>query len=152
MSATFVHTSAPSSNSNCLEGVRCPKCGWEDSFEIDALTTATMRDEGSDNYGTEYDHTTRAACNACGLRDYLAAFYIEPSERAQADLHLLRLCDEVGTPFLSAFMMHIAQSPLVSTDDVLAMTVEDVRRIASRTLAPVVSKTTTLLAGIADVR
>ena len=33
-------------NTNCLEGIRCTKCGHEDSFKIKATVLVLVTDEG----------------------------------------------------------------------------------------------------------
>jgi DNA-directed RNA polymerase subunit RPC12/RpoP len=30
-------------NTNCLEGIRCPKCGHEDAFKIEAKVLVELR-------------------------------------------------------------------------------------------------------------
>ena len=38
-------------NTNCLEGLQCPRCGHEDDFAIGCYTIATVTDDGIDEYG-----------------------------------------------------------------------------------------------------
>ena len=35
-----------SKNTNCLEGIKCPKCGNEDKFVISVVAHATVTDDG----------------------------------------------------------------------------------------------------------
>ncbi|PKM46904.1 MAG: hypothetical protein CVV05_00370 [Gammaproteobacteria bacterium HGW-Gammaproteobacteria-1] len=64
-------------NTNCLEGMRCPspECGSEGAFRIVGLTTATMGDDGADEYeGLEYDGKAPCRCVACGHQGIVAEF------------------------------------------------------------------------------
>jgi hypothetical protein len=38
-------------NTNCLEGVRCPKCGHEDDFHIEAMVRLHVIDSGTEDLG-----------------------------------------------------------------------------------------------------
>ena len=55
-------------NTNCLKGMRCPKCGYEDGFYIDVTRTVLMRDDGSELTPSDEDwdvHST-CSCEKCG--------------------------------------------------------------------------------------
>lgn len=61
------------SNTNCLEGRRCPECGSEGPFAVFTHRWATLHDDGTDEPpkamgDTEYDETDRAHCqeSRCG--------------------------------------------------------------------------------------
>ena len=57
-------------NVNCLEGLRCPKCGGENSFGIGCKTFATVTDDGIDDYGDmEWDGESYMTCQNGGGRD-----------------------------------------------------------------------------------
>lgn len=50
-------------NTNCLEGIRCPKCGNEDCIKIVALIPCFVTDEGSEAVGDhEWDDDSHAHC------------------------------------------------------------------------------------------
>lgn len=51
-------------NTNCLEGMKCPKCGSLEPFRIEVTTTAIMYDEGSDydKYGGDLDWEDESYC------------------------------------------------------------------------------------------
>ena len=62
-------------NSNCLENVRCPKCGQEDRFKIVALITCDVTDDGSEPVGDhEWDDHSATRCSECGFDGELKDF------------------------------------------------------------------------------
>jgi hypothetical protein len=53
-------------NTNCLEGIKCPACGNEDSFRITATSVFTVTDDGTDHYrDVEWDDDSSAECTEC---------------------------------------------------------------------------------------
>ncbi len=53
-------------NTNCLEGIRCPKCGHEDSFKIEATVVVLVTDDGTDDFGDcEWDDNHYCECGEC---------------------------------------------------------------------------------------
>lgn len=71
-------------NTNCLEGIRCPKCGQEERFLIVATVTAEVTDDGADiaspmyGNGFESDDESRSRCPDCDHEGLLAEFRLEP--------------------------------------------------------------------------
>ena len=69
-------------NTNCLEGIRCPKCGQEDRFLIVARMTVDVTDDGADIAKPcgdfEWDDFSRTECPACDHVGPLAAFRFGP--------------------------------------------------------------------------
>ena len=63
-------------NTNCLEGIACPKCGSEEAFYIETRIEVLVRDSGTEDRGDDYfwsqDHRCRcAAGDHAGLvRDF----------------------------------------------------------------------------------
>jgi predicted nucleic-acid-binding Zn-ribbon protein len=54
-------------NRNCLEGFKCPKCGYEHRFDIESTTTVTMTDDGEDGHGDiEWEDDSACTCCECG--------------------------------------------------------------------------------------
>lgn len=68
-------------NINCLQGIRCPKCGNEDEFLIQALVTVTVTDEGSSDEGCNHEWTDDSFCECgsyeCEYTGKLKDFYID---------------------------------------------------------------------------
>jgi hypothetical protein len=68
-------------NTNCLEGIRCPKCGHEDDFLIRCEVTCLVTDESADAAdncgGYEWDENSGTTCRDCGHQDILDEFMIE---------------------------------------------------------------------------
>lgn len=54
-------------NANCLEGMRCPECGYEKSFDIEIRKFVTVYDDGTDDTGgdTHWDDESLCQCNQC---------------------------------------------------------------------------------------
>ena len=64
-------------NSNCLENIKCPACGYEYEFRIAAKTIATVTDNGIDDYGDlEWDADSYAECADCQHRGTLKDFTV----------------------------------------------------------------------------
>jgi hypothetical protein len=62
-------------NTNCLADIKCPACGNEESFRIQATTLALVTDDGTDELGDmEWDDDSYAECAQClkagKLRDF----------------------------------------------------------------------------------
>jgi len=60
-------------NTNCLEGLRCPKCGHKDEIIVFAKMWVSLNDDGTDPYAdsvecgdVEYDENSPARCPECG--------------------------------------------------------------------------------------
>lgn len=53
-------------NTNCLEGLRCPKCGKHGPFHIAISALATVTDDGVQHYGDiEWSDDSYCDCPAC---------------------------------------------------------------------------------------
>ncbi len=70
-----------SKNSNCLDGIRCPSCGYEDNFYIDVVieTTVYMSDDGHDTdepMHTMWGDNSRIVCGACAREGQAREFRI----------------------------------------------------------------------------
>ena len=71
-------------NKNCLEGIRCPQCGHEDAFRIEAQITVYVTDDGTEDEGGHYawDGESPCRCAECGHAGKIADFRIE-NEKAE---------------------------------------------------------------------
>lgn len=65
-------------NKNCLEGVRCPKCGQEDRFHINAEITVSVTDDGTEDMDGNYGWSENSACFCpdCEFNEILSFFTI----------------------------------------------------------------------------
>ena len=53
-------------NTNCLEGMACPKCGQEQALLIVVTSWVTMTDDGTDGMAdTEWDESSPCQCPEC---------------------------------------------------------------------------------------
>lgn len=66
-------------NTNCLAGVCCPKCGQEDRFRIAAVISCVVTDDGSEPVGDhEWDDESATRCPECGFDGTLKDFSKKP--------------------------------------------------------------------------
>ena len=74
-----------SKNTNCLRGMKCPKCGQEDSLEIEATCIFTVTDDGTEDggYWVDWEDTNYCECPDCGHSGAVADFTIEKWDREQ---------------------------------------------------------------------
>jgi DNA-directed RNA polymerase subunit RPC12/RpoP len=69
-------------NTNCLEGLRCPHCGNEDRLLIVATVVAEVTDDGADvaspQYGNgfEWDDDSNTRCPECDRAGPLSGFRV----------------------------------------------------------------------------
>jgi hypothetical protein len=61
-------------NSNCLEGIRCPKCFHEERFFISGLTIFEVYDEGTHGHTDISWDGDHCRCPKCGFTGKLAEF------------------------------------------------------------------------------
>jgi hypothetical protein len=62
-------------NTNCLAGIKCPKCGNEDLFLISATCWATVTDDGVESTeDLEWDGESQCLCKQCRFTDGMHAF------------------------------------------------------------------------------
>jgi len=73
-----------SKNTNCLAGLRCPKCLQEDKILLQALCWVAVTDDGTDPYDDElkmgevnWDDDSPAICPECNFAGSLLSFRIE---------------------------------------------------------------------------
>ncbi len=51
-------------NTNCLEGIKCPKCGQEDRFIICVSGAAVVTDDGIEqSYDSDWDNDSFIMCH-----------------------------------------------------------------------------------------
>lgn len=66
-------------NSNCLEGIACPKCGAEDEFKVVVTTWMTMTDEGSGDFEhLQWEDASPIRCTTCDHEGTVAEFSGKP--------------------------------------------------------------------------
>ena len=67
-------------NTNCLEGIRCPRCSQEDRFFISGCAQFEVTDDGSDAVGDhEWDEGSSTRCPECNLTAPLKDFREGPA-------------------------------------------------------------------------
>jgi DNA-directed RNA polymerase subunit M/transcription elongation factor TFIIS len=68
----------PKPNSNCLQDIKCPKCGQEDAFYIDCAVRAYVTDDGAEaaNGSFSWDRDSLIDCVECEHTGSVAEFTI----------------------------------------------------------------------------
>jgi hypothetical protein len=62
-------------NTNCLEGIECPRCGKENCFRIEASIMCIVTDDGSEPDGDHYwDDDSFTYCPECEFQGALKEF------------------------------------------------------------------------------
>ena len=62
-------------NSNCLGGLACPRCGNDSRFTIEVRTLAHVTDDGAETFGDmHWDANSFVECLECHHQATLAAF------------------------------------------------------------------------------
>ncbi|TDX26769.1 hypothetical protein DFO67_11534 [Modicisalibacter xianhensis] len=63
-------------NSNCLEGIVCPECNQEEAFEIQAMTTVMVCDDGAEPMSGNFvwDDFSTITCHACRHQGTVGSF------------------------------------------------------------------------------
>ncbi|MBA4062567.1 MAG: hypothetical protein C0501_02450 [Isosphaera sp.] len=79
-------------NTNCLEDIRCPKCGQEDRFFITGCAQFEVTDDGSEAVGGhEWDDESSTRCPGCGhdapLKDFRVRPDLPPDPEGKNDDH-----------------------------------------------------------------
>lgn len=65
-------------NTKCLDGMKCPKCGYIDSFVISSTCYATWEDDGSGDYEEiDFDNNSWCLCSECGYSEEVWHFIEE---------------------------------------------------------------------------
>jgi hypothetical protein len=87
------------SNTNCLEGVRCPQCGYEDGFYISALVELYVVHDGTEDQGGdhEWEGGSPCRCGSCGHQATVRDFCIENQEALRLRLAARDLLDFAET-------------------------------------------------------
>jgi hypothetical protein len=64
-------------NANCLQDIKCPKCGGEDRFHIQALVTTLVTDDGAEaaDGNFEWDENSPIKCLQCNHTGRVRQFW-----------------------------------------------------------------------------
>jgi hypothetical protein len=72
-------------NTNCLDGIRCPRCKQSDAFYIVASHEVRVTDAGTDDEGGDWewngDSQSRCADDCCGFSGELREFQVKNQPR-----------------------------------------------------------------------
>jgi hypothetical protein len=70
-----IEADEPNTNENCLDGMRCPKCGSLGPYLIDSDSTFEVEDMGTDTFGgVEWDEHSPCECKECEFRGLVGDF------------------------------------------------------------------------------
>ncbi len=68
-------------NTNCLAGIKCPKCGSEDRFKIETTTIFEVTDDGTDVHeDVGWDDDSYIECMACAHHGTIKDFRVEEDD------------------------------------------------------------------------
>jgi len=74
-------------NTNCLEGVRCPQCGYQDHFFISGTSLFSVYDDGTDSHeDVEWDDASYIRCASCRHEGTLRVFRFELRKEEESDV------------------------------------------------------------------
>lgn len=74
-------------NTNCLEGIRCPKCGHEDAFKIETKVLVLVTDDGAEDFGdSEWDSNHYCECDNCHYSGTIKDFMLPARDDVAASL------------------------------------------------------------------
>ena len=74
-------------NTNCLEGMRCPKCGQEDRLKIEVPLMCEVTDNGSEVIDGDHfwNESSFCHCPECDHEGKLCDFRIESQPKREED-------------------------------------------------------------------
>ena len=68
-------------NNNCLEGMKCSNCGYEDNFLIRGTATFDVYDSGSSEFTElEWERDSFCKCRSCNYHGLVREFMETPDE------------------------------------------------------------------------
>jgi len=71
-------------NTNCLQGIKCPTCGYEDGFKISCVSLMFVTDDGMEETknsgGYEWDDDSYCECDECGKHGTVKDFTIKEEQ------------------------------------------------------------------------
>ena len=81
-------------NTNCLAGMRCPKCGSEGPFRIGCQVSCIAYDNGVETYeNPEWYNSDSCVCMMCSHGSDVAGFSEDETEKAEGgDTHECQEC------------------------------------------------------------
>ena len=74
-------------NTNCLEGMKCPKCGSGGPFKIEATSIFTIYDDGTEDHSdVNYNGESFCQCygDDCDYESTVNGFKVKPAETEAA--------------------------------------------------------------------
>lgn len=83
-------------NTNCLEGMRCPKCKKVGKMKIAVIAIALVSDEGTEAfYDSEWNDDSFCQCDECYLCGIVKEFRIENQIMEKLDRELKEIDREL---------------------------------------------------------
>jgi hypothetical protein len=68
-------------NTNCLDGLKCPKCGSLGPYGISVRAFATVSDDGTDEFdGVEWEDDSYCGCMECNFKGEVRNFFVPKQE------------------------------------------------------------------------
>jgi len=83
-------------NTNVLEGFRCPKCGSDDRFRIEATTMFDVTDDGTEQLESSVDWSDESYCECRTCAHYgTVKDFKSPDEKKERGLRVAELEDHL---------------------------------------------------------
>jgi hypothetical protein len=81
-------------NTNCLKGIACPKCGHSESFNIEATVVLHVTDDGSEDRGGDHywDEDSHCQCGNPACEHGCALWEFEVENQTSKDAKPSRDC------------------------------------------------------------
>ena len=115
-------------NENCLRELACPKCGSRGDFKICVVSTATVSDDGTEDFeGSDWDETSWCHCRQCGNRATVLDFTIEDLDEKLDQIIKGRLRAEMSPQprMLGIFIPRNNSLPLIKSGSAIVGTYDE---------------------------
>lgn len=94
-------------NTNCLQGIACPKCKSQGPFKIDCHILMRVTDDGTEEMGgdTDWDDDSYCECFACGHHARVSDFKIDNKRARKSYTVLLNYPNDDTDP--ETYLAHV---------------------------------------------
>jgi len=113
------------SNTNCLEGIACPKCESEGPFHIQAESLFSVSDDGTFEFGEVlWKDDSTIVCRDCGHRGTVREFSLKGNFKEIADKFIGDIAD-----FQKEIAVHAREEEWDSLQTCLDLFEEEIKKV-----------------------